>query len=225
MKQSKTDNNMKSKSLFLVFLAFLTGCNTYHSLMKNTEATILYEFELVNLGDGDMEYFFKSATCIIGEGIFDLSKGVYTQMPEWYDLVECVPNRYILASELVDKLNKKYKSDCDKNKPSGTNFFSKQISEPGIHYSNYIYNYYLHEGMIYIIFRIKGDIALVTKISNEAILEYNKKYSCPILYNKLNLPFCKVVRLKDASPPSNAWLSRNGYYKMPIDNFRINFCD
>jgi hypothetical protein len=216
---------MKSTVVLFLFYTLFVGCKTNYKLLKNTEATIVYGFEFVDLGNAQKEYFLKSASCVISDGVYDLSKGVYTQKPEWYDLLGILPKRNILTSELVNKLSKKYKTDCEKNAPETTKFFSKKLGETGVHYSDFIYNYYLQEEEIYIIFKVKGDIALVKKVSDKALLDYNKKYSCPIFYDSLNLPFCKVIRLKESFSPSESWLNKNGYYKMSIDSFKINLCD
>lgn len=216
---------MKILYLSVFFLFLSPGCKISYKLLKSTEATVLYEFERVYFGGGDAYYFYKSASCLVKEGIYDEKSGTYTINPEWHDLLGYVSDQSTLASELVNKLNKKHNTNSNKNSPSGTYFFSKKLGEIEYHYSDYIYNHHLDENTIYIIFKIKGDIALVKNISDDAIFEYNKKYTCPILYNKLNLPFYKVVSLIESSPPSETWLSRNGYHKMPIDSFRINFCD
>lgn len=215
------NNNTNLFFLLGFFIFFLPSCNVNYKLLKNREVTVLYHFELIDLGDGDPYYFLKYSSCLIEQGVYDLKSGTYIQNPESYALLEFLPDTSMLASELASKLNKKYSTNHNENTPSSTPLFSKRIGESGFHYSDHIYTYAFIPGEVYIVFKIKGDIALIKNISDDAILSYNKNYACSISPNNLQLPFCKIVTIKGSSPIPDAW---GAYFKMPIDSFRINNC-
>lgn len=223
----KKSNKMKFLKYltFLLGLPFLYACAIQQKLYKNVNATIIYGFEQVNVGDNQEDYFFKSASCLIGKNVYDIKSAKYLARAEWHDLLGDVNQSDEIFKKYITKLDKRHKVNSGKNRPALTKYFSKKTDKAGIQYSDHIYNYYLDESEIYIIFNILGDISLLKKISNSAIAEQNLRHYCPIQFDTLNLPLFKVIKLKEAYPTPKEWLTLNGYYKMPIDSFRINFCD
>jgi hypothetical protein len=219
---------MKYNSNFfcLFFLSLcIFSCRVQQKIYINIDATIIYGFEETDIGEKEKVYFLKSASCITDEGIYNLKLGKYTKLPVWHDLLlNSLNQNDEIFKQYAPNLRYKNKDEEYMNNPQYTPYYSKKRIE-GYISSDYVYNYLFDETEPKIIFNIKADISLIKKIPKEAILLHNNRYACVVKLDTLNLPFFKIIDMKKASPTPKEWLSRNNYYKMPIDSFRVEICD
>ena len=204
---------MKFTWLFLACLLF--SCNAA-KLYKDKEATIIFSFERAAVDEGEYYYFFKSSHLIINGKELD-SGNCITQPKEITEEAE------ILAQK---RFGKSWKPKIQ-NITSAAYFSkndAKYFGDP-MHYSDNIYEKNDENGKLYIVYRANCDVIKFNKLSQVDSISCNRRYSCPIEEDLLNVPFYYVVNIDSFYPIDNEFLSNENFIKFPVDTFRVNYCD
>jgi hypothetical protein len=203
-------------------LLMLTGCGIQSKAFKDREFTVMYEFEPFDIGDTMVHYFYKSALVEDNNGVENFSGSKCKKGPSRIDLLEDINNRHF--ESLGVPLNEKFRIDCAKNLPSTSRSFSKYGNgwNPR-QYSDYFYGHKVNDVKnVWIIFKVRGDFVRIRKYSKRSIKDFNRRYACPIVLNKLNLPFFVVTNLSETKPTDIKWLESNNFRKLPIDSILTN---
>ena len=100
-----------------------------------------------------------------------------------------------------------------------------RIDEEDTYFSEHLYYWLNDEDDLSIIFSIKGRVAVLEKLPKYKKYGIFNHYSCLIVVDTLNVPYCKIIGIDSCYSTNLGWLNDNHYFKANKNSFKVNYCD